>query len=42
MSDLSNPIFHDAEKAREWLEARIWANGRICPHCGAVDQSSLM
>jgi transposase-like protein len=42
MSDLSNPIFHDAEKAREWLEARIWANGRICPHCGIVDQSTLM
>lgn len=42
MSDLSNPIFHDAEKAREWLEARIWQNGRICPHCGAVDQSTLL
>lgn len=42
MCDLSNPIFHDETKAREWLEARIWANGRFCPHCGAVDQSTLM
>lgn len=42
MSDLSNPIFHDETKAREWLEARVWANGRACPHCGAVDQSTLM
>jgi transposase-like protein len=42
MSDLSNPIFHDDTKAREWLEARIWAHGRFCPHCGAVDQSTLM
>jgi transposase-like protein len=42
MSDLSNPIFHDETKAREWLEARIWANGRACPHCGVVDQSTLM
>jgi transposase-like protein len=42
MSDLSNRIFHDAEKAREWLETRIWANGRVCPHCGTVDQSTLM
>lgn len=42
MSDLSNPIFHDAEKAREWLEARIWVSGRACPHCGAVDQSTLL
>src|ERR1700704_2487811 len=42
MSDLSNPIFHDETKAREWLEGRIWANGRFCPHCGAVEQSTLM
>lgn len=39
---LSNPIFHDETKAREWLEARIWKDGRACPHCGVVDQSTLM
>jgi transposase-like protein len=27
---------------REWLEARTWKNGRVCPHCGIVDQSTLM
>ena len=42
MSDLSNPIFHDETKAREWLEARIWPNGPVCPHCGVVDQATLM
>jgi transposase-like protein len=42
MSDLSNPIFHDETKAREWLEARLWASGPICPHCGTVDQATLM
>jgi transposase-like protein len=42
MSDLSNPIFQDETKAREWLEARVWPNGRVCPHCGVVDQSTLM
>jgi transposase-like protein len=42
MCDLSRPEFHDADKAREWLEARLWKNGRPCPHCGAVDQSTLM
>ena len=42
MSQLSNPIFHDETAAREWLEARVWANGRVCPHCKAVDQSTLM
>ncbi len=42
MSILANPIFNDETAAREWLEARVWANGRNCPHCGAVDQSTLM
>src|SRR5260370_4473466 len=42
MSDLSNPIFHDAPKARQWLEARLWANGPICPKCGTVDHATLM
>ena len=39
---LSNPIFQDETKAREWLEARIWKDGRVCPHCGVVDASTLM
>ena len=39
---LSNPIFHDADKAREWLEARLWKDGPICPHCGTVDQATLI
>ena len=42
MSDLSNPIFHDETKAREWLEARIWADGPRCPHCGTFNQATLM
>ncbi|MGH6934718.1 MAG: IS1595 family transposase, partial [Methylocella sp.] len=41
-ADLFNPIFTDETKAREWLEARVWANGRACPHCGVIDQSTLM
>ena len=32
---LKNPIFNDETKAREWLEARVWPNGPVCPHCGA-------
>lgn len=42
MSDLSNPIFHDENKAREWLEARIWKDGRKCPRCGVIGESTLM
>jgi transposase-like protein len=42
MTDLlKNPIFKDETKARDWLEARVWANGRICPHCGNADQDKL-
>jgi transposase-like protein len=42
MSALSNPIFQDETAAREWLEARVWKDGRKCPHCGVIDQSTLM
>ncbi len=34
--DLTDPIFHDEDKAREWLEAARWPNGPTCPHCGSV------
>lgn len=33
MFDLTNPIFFDADKAREHLEAVNWPNGPFCPHC---------
>ncbi len=42
MSDFSNPIFHNETKARTWLEARLWPDGPICPHCGVVDEATLM
>ncbi len=42
MGDLSNPIFHNETKAREWLEARLWPEGPICPHCGVIGQATLM
>jgi transposase-like protein len=34
-ANLQNPIFTNENKAREWLEARVWPEGPICPHCGA-------
>lgn len=42
VSDISNPIFHEEEAAHMWLEARVWAKGRVCPNCGAVEQSTPM
>lgn len=36
MFDLTAPIYTDADKAREHLEAIHWPHGPICPHCGNV------
>jgi transposase-like protein len=41
-SVLSAKHFHDEAAAYSYLEARIWAEGRVCPHCGVVDRSSKM
>ena len=38
---LDNPIFTDADKAREHLEAQRWPNGAICPHCGNADPAKI-
>jgi transposase-like protein len=35
--NLTDPIYHDADKAREHLERLHWPNGPICPHCGSVE-----
>lgn len=40
-ANLQNPIFTDETKAREWLEARVWPNGPVCPHCGNLDQDKI-
>ena len=42
MSVLSRPEFHDEAKAYEYVEARIWATGPICPHCGGVERIGKM
>ena len=31
-----NPVFQDADKAREFLESQLWPHGSICPHCGVI------
>ncbi len=41
MVDLTNPIFTDADKAREHLEAQRWPEGPYCPHCGNIDQARI-
>lgn len=34
---LSDPIFHNEEAAFAYVEAHLWPNGPICPHCGAPE-----
>jgi transposase-like protein len=42
MNNLDKLMFHDDEKAREWLEARVWPNGPVCPHCRATEGLTRM
>ena len=36
MSITDNPVFTDAEAARDWLESVLWPHGPVCPHCGMI------
>ena len=38
MTDITNVIYHDADKAREHLEALHWPHGPVCPRCGTLDR----
>jgi transposase-like protein len=40
-AELQNPIFTDETAAREALEAFVWPDGPVCPHCGNIDQASI-
>ena len=41
-STLSDRHFHDEKAAYAFVEARVWPNGPVCPHCGGVDRISAM
>lgn len=38
MSVLSRPYFHDEAEAFKFVEAIIWPNGPVCPHCGGFER----
>ena len=42
MTNLTDPIYNDEAAARAHFETIRWPDGRICPHCGSVDNSHLM
>jgi transposase-like protein len=41
-SVLSAAHFHDESAAYEFLQARIWPNGPVCPHCREIARISKM
>jgi transposase-like protein len=36
--NLTDPVFTDETKAREYLEAIRWPDGPYCPHCGETER----
>jgi len=41
-SVLLDKHFHDEAAAYAFVEARVWPNGPVCPHCGGVERISKM
>ncbi len=38
---LSADQFHNEEAAFAWVEAHLWPNGPVCPHCGNMDAARI-
>lgn len=38
MSVLSKPYFHNEQAAFDFVEAILWPQGPVCPHCGGVEK----
>jgi transposase-like protein len=38
---LSSSRFHCEDAAFEYVEARLWPNGPVCPHCGNTDGAKI-
>jgi transposase-like protein len=41
-SALSRPYLHDEKAAYAFVESQLWADGRPCPHCGVLDESTAL
>jgi transposase-like protein len=42
MSVLSQPQFHDEAAAFAFVEAELWPDGPVCPHCGGCERISAI
>src|ERR1700740_3143393 len=40
--NLKAKIYNDENAAREHLEAIQWPNGPVCPHCGVINEATLL
>src|SRR5271163_4291208 len=41
-SILSAKVLQNEAAALAWVEARVWPNGPVCPHCGGFDRIGKM
>jgi transposase-like protein len=39
--DLTKPIYNDEDAARVHMEAQMWPDGPVCPHCGTQEATAL-
>lgn len=39
--DITNEIYNDEDAARAHLEAQLWPDGPVCPHCQSKDATPL-
>jgi transposase-like protein len=42
MRSITDPVFHDEEKARVFLENQRWPNGAICPICNSGERVTAL
>jgi hypothetical protein len=42
MATIQAKQYHDEEAARKHLEAAVWPDGPVCPHCGVIGEAYLM
>ena len=42
MTNITDSIYSNEEAARAHFEAIRWPDGRVCPHCGTIDNSVLL
>jgi transposase-like protein len=40
--DLTDPMFSNEDAARAYFEGVRWPNGPVCPHCGVVNEATLV